>query len=125
MVYSRETLIKRFKICFILGIVSAVALVGINIYAAIEGGFTMMIAITLAACLVASLVVFPIEFLGFTINGTFKKSLIGMIAPIPVISGCIECFKALYYGIRAIIVIAHYKTILLFDDNDDSSDAIV
>lgn len=119
MVYSRETLIKRFKICFILGIISAVALVGINIYAAIEGGFTMMIAITLAACLVASLVVFPIEFLGFTINGTFKRSLIGMIAPIPVISGCIECFKALYYGIRAIIVIVKKQDSLVVGDVSD------
>ena len=79
----------------------------------------MMIAITLAACLVASLVVFPIEFLGFTINGTFKKSLIGMIAPIPVISGCIECFKALYYGIRAIIVIVKKQDSLVVGDVSD------
>lgn len=106
MVYSREKLLKRFKICLIVGIIGAVLLGAVNIVMPIIAGeFTIEAVLYFVLIFITCAVVFPLQLVGFTINHTFKKMVIGMIAPIPVISGMIESVKAFYYGIRAAIVV--------------------
>lgn len=124
MVYSRETLIKRFKICIIIGVIVAVILGAINIILPILAGeFTFEAVLFFVYIFVLSAIIFPLQFVGFTINGTFKKFLIGYIAPIPVLSALIETLKAFYYGIRAAIVIfKNQESLVIGNVSDDISD---
>lgn len=106
MVYSRETLLKRFKICIILGLIGALVIGAINIILPIMAGeFTFEVVLAFVLIFVMCAVIFPLQLVGYTINGTFKKMVIGMISPIPVLSSCIEALKAFYYGIRAAMVV--------------------
>ena len=65
------------------------------------------------------MIIFPLQLVGFTINSTFKKFLIGYIAPIPVLSALIETLKAFYYGIRAAIVIFKKQDALVIGNVSD------
>ena len=120
MVYSRETLLKRFKICIIIGIIGALALGTINIILPIMAGeFTFEVVLAFVLIFVMCAVIFPLQLVGYTINGTFKKMVIGMIAPIPVLSSCIEALKAFYYGIRAAVVVFKRQDALVIGNVSD------
>ena len=101
MIYSRAQLLKRFKICCILGLIFSIAMVAIN--------FSFMDEITVgsvfkfAAVFVGSFVCYPVIFLGLSFN--WKKFLLGYIAPIPILSAIIQYIKAIGYGIKAVIAI--------------------
>lgn len=64
--------------------------------------------ITIGMLLICVLTIVSSPIMGFCIFGmTFKfgKIILGVIAPIPLLSAFIEYFKGLYYGVKAIIVI--------------------
>lgn len=104
-VYTREALIKRFKVCMVLGVILDIVVIIANIALPIVAGVDIPVIVLLvsALSLVICAPIFAVCFLGMSFN--FKKILIGFIAPIPILSYCIECFKAIYYGIKAVIVI--------------------
>ena len=89
----------------VLGAILTVVVVAAEIGLAFVAGVDIPV-IVLLMCALAFLVcvpVFAVWFLGISFN--VKKVLIGFIAPIPILSYCIEMFKSLYYGIKALIVI--------------------
>jgi len=120
MVYSRETLLKRFKICIVLGVIGALALGAINIILPVMAGeFTFEVVLAFVYIFVLCVVIFPLQLVGYTINGTFKKMVIGIIAPIPVLSSCIEALKAFYYGIKAAMVVLKKEEALVIGTVDE------
>lgn len=105
MVYTREQLLKRFKISCILGLIISVAMVAINF--SIMNEITVLSVLTYAGVFVVSAICYPIIFMGLSFN--WKKFLIGYIAPIPILSALIEYVKAMVYGIKAAIAILKKK----------------
>lgn len=103
-VYTRKQLIKRLKICAVLGVVlsliSVFATVGLAVLA---GEATIADIMFSAGMFVFCAVVYTLNFFGLSFN--FGKFVLGIIAPIPVISMLIENFKAYVYAIKGIIVI--------------------
>ncbi len=70
-------------------------------------GFTIIMIIAVFALM-------PISFMSiFFIN--WKKALIGMIAPIPVLSYCIHCFKGLWKTFLALIALIRGKEEFTFN----------
>lgn len=88
----------------------AIAMVAINLYN-MGGNISVGGVITWAAGLIIGLVAFPVWCLGASFN--FGKMMLGMIAPIPLLSYFIEACKAYVYGIKAIIVIVKKKDSLV------------
>ncbi len=105
MVYTREQLLKRFKVSCVLGLIISVAMVAVAFSA--MGEMTVLTVLTYAGVFVVSAVCYPIIFLGLSFN--WKKFLIGYIAPIPILSALIEYVKAMVYGIKAAIAILKKK----------------
>jgi|GEM_PF-3465887 len=67
------------------------------------------------------IVVLPIEFTGMILN--IKKILIGIIAPIPIISYVIENVKGFIYGVKALICIVKRQDELIIG-NQDNTDTV-
>lgn len=109
-VYSREQLIKRFKICVVLGVIMAIAMVAINL-SGMLGDISVGGVFMWAIALIIGLIAFPVWCLGVSFN--FGKMMLGLIAPIPLLSYFIEACKAYVYGIKAIIVIVKKKDSLV------------
>lgn len=123
-VYSREKLIKRLKICVVLGailaVVSTVAIIGL---AYIAGEATVGEMLFGAPMLVFLAIAYTLAFFGASFN--FGKMMLGFIAPIPIVSCCIECIKSWIYAIKGIIVILKKQEQLVIgsaDDSDNNSD---
>lgn len=104
-VYSRETLVKRLKICMVLGAIVAVLTTVITFVAPLFLGLEEFTIGALLICVYGILCapVYAFSFLSMSFN--FGKIMLGMIAPVPIVSMFIETFKSLYYGVKAIIVI--------------------
>lgn len=105
MLYTKEQLLKRFKICCILGLIISIAMVAINF--SIMEEITVASVFTFAVVFLISFVCYPVIFLGLSFN--WKKFLLGYIAPIPILSAIIQYIKAIGYGIKAIIAILKKK----------------
>lgn len=106
MVYSRETVLKKFRVALIIGVIAAVVMSVINIILPILAGeFTFEVVLFFVGLLITSVVIFPVQLLGFMLGRNLMKAMIGCILPIPVLSCCIECFKAFWYGIKAVMAI--------------------
>lgn len=71
------------------------------------------------ACLIG-VIIFPIEVMGFLLN--WKKCLIGMIAPIPVISMIIEHVKGMIYAIKALIALIKKEEVFVIHKNAESNE---
>lgn len=56
----------------------------------------------------------PISFMSFFFIN-WKKAIIGMVAPIPVLSYCIACFKGLGYTFGALIALIRGKESYTFN----------
>ena len=103
-VYTREALIRRLKISMVIGLILDLAMLAFEIAMPILAGIEFTIGILLMCVLV--LLCAPIlGFCCFGMSFNFGKTMLGMIAPIPILSMFIEYFKGLYYGVKAIIVI--------------------
>ncbi len=75
-----------------------------SIYVALTRDATILLDVLVC------IVVLPIFFMGFIIN--FKKILLGLITPIPILSYLIEWFKGMCYAVKAVIVIFKHKDYL-------------
>lgn len=94
--FTRKKLTTMFIISVVIGIAAIIALI-------IVGGL-MEESIGMALILlVAAVIVFPFEIMGFLLN--WKKILIGFIAPIPIVSYLIEWLKGTIYAVKAFISI--------------------
>lgn len=121
-VYTREQLIKRLKISVVLSVIfaliSTAAMVGLAVLA---GEATVAGIMFGAVTFVFETVVYSAQFLGLTFN--FRKFILGIIAPIPVVSMVIEGLKAYYYAAKALIVIFKQKDELIIGSpSEDSND---
>lgn len=121
-IYTREQLIKRLKICTVLGIIlSLISVFFIVVGAVIAEEATVADIMFSAGMFVFCAVVYTVNFFGLSFN--FKKFLLGYIAPIPIVSAVIENFKAYVYAIKGIIVIVKNREELTIgtpsDENDD------
>ena len=121
MVYSREEVLKKFKICLIIGIILAVFAGAVNT-PIMAGEFTFETIIDFVGILIYGVVIFPIQILGFWLGRNLWKSVVGFIAPIPVISMCIECFKAVWYGIKGVMAIFQGKETVVIGKAPVTSD---
>ncbi len=110
--YSREHLKKRLIVCSVLGIIVGIAVAVINITAA---GMPLIYAALMLLCIV---IVFPIECFGVSFN--FGKILLGMVAPIPILSMIIESFKSIVYAIKGIIVIIKKQDYLIIGKGEET-----
>ncbi len=123
MVYSREEVLRKFKICLIIGVILAVFMGAVNIILPIMAGeFTFEVIILFVGILISGVVIFPIEFLGFWLGRNFMKAMIGCILPIPILSCCIECFKAVWYGIKGVMAIFQGKETVVIGKAPVTSD---
>ncbi len=103
-VFTREQLIKRLKICGIIGIICVIPFIILTIVPMFSDGSTTFGDILMIALYVAGAVIlFPTSVMAMSFN--FGNMLIGIIAPIPILSYFIEFFKAYVYVIKALIVI--------------------
>lgn len=104
-VYTREQLIKRLKICVVIGLIASVAfmILGVSPMLSTSESRTIGDVLLVAAYFVGAAILFPISLLAMSFN--FGRMMLGMIAPIPILSYFIEFFKAYVYAIKALIVI--------------------
>lgn len=66
MVYSREAVLKKFKISHIIGVIGALAMASINVILPIMAGeFTLEAVLLFVGMLIAGVVIFLVELLGF------------------------------------------------------------
>ena len=110
--YSREQLKKRLIVCTVLGVITGVVLgIGNAVMGALPLGAGALLAL-------GAIVIFPIELFGMTFN--FGKMLLGMIAPIPILSMFIEIFKSYVYAIKGIIVIVKKQDYLTIGKKEET-----
>lgn len=98
-------MLKRFKISCILGLIVSIAMVAVNFY--YMGTISVAAVVEYAVVFLISFICYPVIFLGLSFN--WKKFLLGYIAPIPILSALIQYFKAMGYGIKAVIAILKKK----------------
>lgn len=111
--YTREQLLKRFKICSILGIFFALVMsIGPLV---IAGDFSIGVLLMYAGIFLVMFICYPIIFLGLSFN--WKKFLKGYILPIPILSAFIEYIKSIVYGIKAVIAIIKKKDVFVVGKN--------
>ncbi len=116
-VYTYEKLKKIYKVCIIISAVIAVAMVIFMLLGPTEtlGGKTI----------VNMMITCPIMFFGLFISITecvfmnWKKMIIGIIAPIPMLSGMIECFKAAFYGLKGLVCLFKHQDLAIGHADDD------
>lgn len=99
-VYTREELVKRLKICTVIGLIM------IPVFVATQIMIETPLIVT-AGCVVLGIVAFPFSVFAMSFN--FGKMMLGMIAPIPILSYFIEIFKGWGYAIKGLIVIFKNK----------------
>lgn len=68
----------------------------------------------------AGLVLLPISIFGMSFN--FGKIMLGIIAPIPVLSSVIESFKSIVYAIKGIIVLVKKQDCLVIGKETEETD---
>lgn len=103
-VYERKKLIKKLKVCLVLGIILALVSTGVTIgLAYFVGEATFGDMFVGAGMFVFLSVAYTLAFFGASFN--FGKMMLGFIAPIPILSCVIECIKSWVYAIKGIIVI--------------------
>lgn len=112
--YSREQLKKRLIVSIVLGVIMTLALL---IPAMFSGSEQLWYA---AIMIPAGLVLLPISILGMSFN--FGKIMLGIIAPIPVLSSVIESFKSIVYAIKGIIVLVKKQDYLVIGKETEETD---
>ncbi|MBQ7004995.1 MAG: hypothetical protein IJN68_01035 [Clostridia bacterium] len=119
-VYTREQLIKRLKICGIIGIICVIPFIFLTIIPMFSEGSTTFGDILMIALYIAgAIILFPTSVMAMSFN--FGNMLIGIIAPIPILSYFVEFFKAYYYVIKALIVILRQEEKLVIVLNKKSN----
>ena len=101
--YSREKLIRIYIVCAVLGVISFFVAWGVS-----KVDYNMWQLLILVPF---SIVGLPISFCALFLN--FKKIIIGMIAPIPIISWFIEGCKGIVYAIKALICIFKHQELVI------------
>lgn len=110
-VYKRKTLITMFIVSVVLTVVYIVATMILGGGLSAFGDSIGMVLIIL----VCSVPLLPFVFMSFILN--WKKILIGMIAPIPILSSMKQCyFNGIIYAVKALIVIIKKKDRLVICD---------
>lgn len=118
-VYSRKKLI-------ILLIVSAVLTLGYVIATMIMSGGLAAFGSDLTVALIVFVCGIPAGTLGTMATiMNLKKTMIGFIAPIPVLSSIIEIIKGLIYSVKALIVIIKKKDRLVICDGKAVIDGVI
>ena len=64
-----------------------------------------------------SIVMMPIVWAGFLMN--IKKILVGIIAPIPLLSFMIEYIKGFIYGIKGLFCLFRHQDLVIGGGNED------
>ena len=120
-VYTRKQLIKRLKICTVLGTILAVITILASVGLAVVAEEATVIDVIFGAGMgVFCGIVFTINFFGLSFN--FKKFLLGYIAPIPILSAVIENLKAYVYAIKGIMVIVKNGDCLTIGSSNQSDE---
>ncbi len=98
--YTNEKLKKIFIICGILGVITFIPLL---ILGSAEGdfGFYLLLTPLFLPCLIISY--------ASLIFMNWKKAIIGVVFPIPVLSYMIETFKGVWKAIKAFIALIRRK----------------
>lgn len=102
--YTREKLIRIYSVCAVLGAISFF----VAWFASKDAGYNVLQLLILVPF---SIVGLPVSFCAMRLN--LKKILIGMIAPIPILSGLIEHAKGLVYAVKALICIFKHKDLII------------
>ncbi|MBQ6119038.1 MAG: hypothetical protein IJK98_07375 [Clostridia bacterium] len=110
----RKTLLTIFIISCVLSVASLIVMFTVGS----DGKDSVLYVILMVFF---GIVVLPIGFTGFILN--IKKILIGLIAPIPVLSYLIENVKGFVYGVKALICIIKREEELVIGSPDNDEDA--
>lgn len=102
--YTREKLIRIYIVSAVLGAISFF----VGWFASIGAGYNVLQLLILVPFSIAAL---PVSFCALRLN--LKKILIGMIAPIPILSCFIEYTKGLVYAVKALICIFKHKGLVI------------
>ncbi len=101
--YTKKQITKQLIIGGVLSVITLIVMLATGIWDIADqpiGGTILLI--------LGVFTLMPISYMSFFyIN--WKKALIGMIAPIPVLSYCIACFKGLGYTFMALITLIKGK----------------
>lgn len=68
--------------------------------------------------LLVSIVLLPFFYMGFFIN--WKKTLLGIIVPIPILSMLIEWFKGAFYGFKGFLVVVKKQDALIIGKEEEA-----
>lgn len=119
-VYSRKKLQTMFIVSVVLDIVQIIAMM------IILGGFSAFgesVFVSLFV-FVGGIVLLPLVYMSLLLN--WKKILIGMIAPIPIISSMKQMyFNGIIYAVKALIVILKKKDRLVICDGKAIIDGVI
>ncbi len=66
------------------------------------------------------LIAFYLGIISFVLN--FKKTLIGIIAPIPILSSMIESFRGVWYAIKGLICLFKKQDLVIGSDDTTGTD---
>ena len=114
-VYQRKTLITMFIVAGVFSVLQMLITL-IGGIASADGYAGAVVTAVLSALIALPLV--PFTWVGLFLN--WKAMLIGVIAPIPIVSSIIESFRGLVFAVKAFMVIVKKQDVLLVGiDNDD------
>lgn len=111
-VYKRKTLITMFIVSAVLSVIQVIAMMIINGGLAAFGDNLGVVLIIL----ICGLALLPFVMMALLLN--WKKILIGMIAPIPLLSSMKQWYiNGIIYAVKSLVVIVKNKDRLVICDN--------
>ncbi|MGN1442634.1 MAG: hypothetical protein ACI4XE_02190 [Acutalibacteraceae bacterium] len=112
--FKRETLIKMYVATLIIAVITAVVMIVVQFTSGAKEDLMMWVM-----CTPIIIIAFPLLFCGLILN--LKKTLVGLIAPIPILS----CFYQWYivgfiYAIKGLIAIFKHQDLVI--GSEETSD---
>ncbi len=106
-IYPYEKLKKIYIVCAIIGAIIAIPVIFFASSIGLDGKSLVFFLFTTPLYYIS----FVLGFVAVIFN--WKKILIGMIAPIPLVSGLMENFKGVFYAIKGLVALFKHQDLIL------------